>query len=176
MSKKEITGAGNLYCYDGKELKLKQPDVSISNGIVWTADAKTMYYIDTPEKAVFAYDFDAETGDISNKRVAFEIPEKYGYPDGMSIDEEGMPWIAHWAGRAVIRWDPETGEPVDKIKLPAPNVTSCAFGGNDLKTLYITTAREGLTEEQLEQYPLSGSLFKVECDVKGVEANIFKSR
>ncbi len=176
MSKKETSGAGNLYCFDGNELKLKIPGVSISNGIVWTADAKTMYYIDTPEKAVFAYDFDKENGNISNKKVAFKIPEEYGYPDGMTIDEEGMLWIAHWGGKAVIRWDPVTGKAIEKIEVPAPNVTSCAFVGDDLKTLFITTAGQGLTKEQVEQYPLSGSLFKIRLDVKGVWANSFKNQ
>jgi len=174
MSKKETKGAGNLYCFDGKRLILKQSSVSISNGIVWSADTKTMYYIDTPEQVVFAYDFDIDTGNITNRRVAFKIPENNGYPDGMTIDSDGMLWIAHWNGAAVICYDPSTGEELKKIEVPALNVTSCAFGGNDLKTLYITTAKQGLTEEQLEKYPLSGSLFSVECDAQGIQANVFK--
>ncbi|NPA37300.1 MAG: SMP-30/gluconolactonase/LRE family protein [Chlorobi bacterium] len=174
MSKKETTGAGNLYCFDGKELKLKLSGVSISNGIVWSHDAKTMYYIDTPEKKVFAFDFDNETGEISNKRTAFEIDEKHGYPDGMTIDEEGMLWIAPWGGKAVVRWNPDTGNIIEKTDIPAPHVTSCAFGGDDLDTLFITTAQKGLTTEQLEQYPLSGSLFFAKSNVKGVPAFSFR--
>jgi len=161
MSKKETKGAGNLYCYDGKELKLKIPEVSISNGIVWTADAKTMYYIDTPEMAVFAFDFDNTTGELSNRRIAIKVPKDAGYPDGMTIDNEGMLWVAMWNGAAVIRFNPSTGKMMEKTEMPALNITSCAFGGNDMKTLYITTARQGLTEKQLEQYPMSGSLFSV---------------
>jgi sugar lactone lactonase YvrE len=172
MSKKETKGAGNLYSFNGKELRLKQPDVTISNGIVWSADTKTMYYIDTPEMAVFAYDFNKESGEISNRRIAFKVPETLGYPDGMSIDEEDMLWIALWNGAAVIRFNPATGEVLEKIELPALNVTSCAFGGEELKTLYITTAKQGMTEKQLEQYPLAGSLFVVECEVKGTPANM----
>ncbi len=172
MSKDEIKGAGNLYSFAGKKLRVKQPNVTISNGIVWSADAKTMYYIDTPEMAVFAYDFNKETGNISNRRIAFMIPESLGYPDGMSIDEEDMLWIAMWNGAAVVRFNPGTGEMLEKIDVPALNVTSCAFGGKELKTLYITTAKQGMTAKQFVQYPLSGSLFVVECDVKGTVGNM----
>ncbi len=175
MSKKETKGVGNLYCFDGKELSLKVSGVSISNGIVWTADAKTMYYIDTPEMVVFAFDFDNSTGEISNRRIVIEIPEGAGYPDGMTIDSEGMLWIAMWNGAAVIRFDPSTGKMIEKIEVPALNVTSCAFGGNNLDTLFITTAKEGVTEEQLKQYPLSGSLFSVKPGIKGVAAYAFKN-
>ncbi len=173
MSKKETKGAGNLYCFDGKKLMLKQSEVSISNGIVWSADSKTMYYIDTPEQVVFAYDFDVDTGNISNKRVAFSVPESNGYPDGMAIDHDGNLWVAHWNGAAVVCYDPATGKELEKVEVPALNVTSCAFGGKDLKTLYITTAKQGMTEDELEKYPLSGSLFSVDCNAKGVSANLF---
>ena len=174
MSKKETKRAGNLYCFDGKELVLKQHNVSISNGIVWSGDTKTMYFIDTPEKVVFAYDFDNKTGNITNRRVAFKIPENNGYPDGMAIDNDDNLWIAHWNGAAVICYDSSSGKELHKIEVPALNVTSCAFDGKDLKTLYITTAKQGLTDEQMKKYPLSGSLFRVKCNIKGVPANMFK--
>ncbi len=174
MSKQETKGAGNLYCFDGKELILKQPLVSISNGIVWTKDKKTMYYIDTPEQVVFAYDFDNETGNITNRRTAFKIPDNNGFPDGMTIDNEGNLWIAHWNGAAVICYDPLTGKELHKIEVPALNVTSCTFGGKDLNTLYITSAKQGMTEEQLQQYPLSGSLFAVNCEPGGVPPGVFR--
>ena len=176
MSKDEIKGAGNLYSFNGKKLKIKQPNVTISNGIVWSTDAKTMYYIDTPEMAVFVYDFNNETGNISNRRIAFSIPESLGYPDGMTIDEDDMVWIAMWNGAAVLRFNPNTGKIIEKIDVPALNVTSCAFGGNSRQTLYITTAKQGITNKQFEQYPLSGSLFVVECDVKGTVGNMITIR
>jgi len=176
MSKKETKGAGNLYCFDGKDLVLKESPVSISNGIAWSKDGKTMYYIDTPEQVVFAYDFDLATGNIKNRRIAFKVPEINGYPDGMTIDSDGNLWIAHWNGAAVICYDPHTGKEMHKIKVRALNVTSCSFGGKDLKTLYITSARQGLTEQQLKEYPLSGKLFSVECDSKGIPAYSFEMK
>ncbi|CAN5919839.1 SMP-30/gluconolactonase/LRE family protein [soil metagenome] len=147
---------------------------TISNGIVWTADRKTMYYIDTPTRQVTAYDYDHATGDISNPRVAVEVPEEAGNPDGMAIDAEDKLWVAHYGGHAVIRYDPETGERMQKIELSAPNVTSCAFGGEDLDTLYITTAREGMDEGELEKYPQSGGLFWVKPGVRGAVFTLFK--
>ncbi len=174
MNKNVVKDAGNLYAFDGHELTVKQANVTISNGIIWSTDGQTMYYIDTPEFAIFAYDFDLETGNLSNRRVAVKIPNQLGAPDGMTIDSEGMLWVAHWGGKAVICWNPESGEQIQRIEIPAPHVTSCAFGDENLQTLYITTAREGMTDQQLQQYPLSGSLFKIQLDEQGSKAGIFK--
>ena len=149
-------------------------DISISNGIVWSANRKTMYYIDTPTRTIKAYDYDDATGDLSNPRVVVEVPEEAGFPDGMSIDAEGKLWVAHYGGHSVIRWDPNNGRMMQKVELPAPNVTSCAFGGENLDVLYITTAREGLSEEQLREYPLSGGLFRVSPGVRGVPTNFYR--
>ncbi|MEN8123183.1 MAG: SMP-30/gluconolactonase/LRE family protein [Bacteroidota bacterium] len=175
MNKNVIEKAGNLYVFNGNNLELKQPEVTISNGIAWSIDHKTMYYIDTAEYAVFAYDFDYLSGVISNRRIAIKIPEDAGAPDGMTIDSNGMLWVAHWGGFAVRCWDPGTGKIVDEIDIPAPHVTSCTFGGENLNTLYITTASEGLSEAQIQQYPLSGAIFKVELNVKGVSNYLFKN-
>jgi sugar lactone lactonase YvrE len=170
MHQQAKEGAGKLYMFDGDSLLVKQPDVTISNGIVWDTNKNIMYYIDTPTQKVFAYDYAPETGEISNRRVVVKVPREKGSPDGMSIDAEGKLWVAHWGGHGVYRWDPETGKLMEKIEVPAPNVTSCAFGGKDLKTLYITTAKVGLSEKQLKKYPLSGSLFVIETDIKGAES------
>lgn len=148
--------------------------LTISNGIVWTADQKTMYLIDTPTSKVQAFDYDPATGNISNRRDAFRIPSSEGSPDGMTIDAEGKVWIALHGGGAVTRWDPATGSMLQKITVPAPQTTSCAFGGENLDTLYITTAREGLSEEQLEQCPHSGGLFAVKPGVRGIAASFFR--
>ena len=93
-----------------------------------------------------------------------------GTPDGMAIDEEGMLWIAHWGGFGVYRWNPFTGEHLDTIEVPVPNVTSCAFAGENLDQLIITTAQENLTEEQMKKYPQSGDVFLAKPGVKGVKA------
>lgn len=149
-------------------------DVSISNGIVWTADRKRMYYNDTPTLTVQVFDYNDETGDISNRSIAFNIPGGHGYPDGMSIDAEGMLWIAMWGTGSINRYDPQSGALLHQVKVPASHTTSCAFGGPDLKTLYITTARAELSDEQLSEYPQSGDLFVAEVDVAGVLANVYR--
>jgi sugar lactone lactonase YvrE len=149
-------------------------DVSISNGIVWTEDRKTMYYNDTPTGTVQVFDYDDATGNISNRNIAFRIPEEQGSPDGMAIDSEGMLWIAMWGGGSVNRYDPLSGALLQQVKVPAPHTASCAFGGKDMKTLYITTARVELTAAELERYPTSGDVFAAEAGVAGVPANVYQ--
>lgn len=170
-------GAAVLYRmeHDGR-IEQVLDNLSVSNGIVWTADRNTMYFIDTPTRKVKAFAYDQGKGTISNERIAFAIPESEGKPDGMTIDESGRLWIALYGGSGVGCWDPETGEMLAKVKVPAPHTTSCAFGGERLDTLYITTARDGLEKDQLQQYPLSGGIFAVKPDAKGVPANFFISR
>jgi sugar lactone lactonase YvrE len=167
---------GSLYRLD-RDLSVHTmlTNVSISNGIVWTADLKTMYFIDTTPCTVTAFDYDNATGNISNPRIVIQVPEEMGSPDGMSIDSEGMLWIAHWGGGAVRRWNPKTAEVLETIKVPAPNTTSCAFAGDNLDELYITSARGPLTPQQLEQNPHSGGLFRVKVGVKGTLTHRFKS-
>jgi sugar lactone lactonase YvrE len=148
-------------------------EVGTSNGIVWSLDKKTMYYIDTNTGKVVAYDYDNCTGDISNPRDAVVIPEGTGAPDGSTMDSDGMIWIAHWGGSRVTRWNPVTGELLCKVEIPAKLVTSCAFGGKNLDTLYITTAKDGLAEKELQEYPTSGGLFVVKPGVRGIKANLF---
>ncbi|MEL7530039.1 MAG: SMP-30/gluconolactonase/LRE family protein [Bacteroidota bacterium] len=176
MSMKNEGPVGALYRIeaDGQSEKMVSP-VSISNGIIWSLDQKTMYYIDTGLGNVRAYDYDIESGDITNERVIIEVPGSLGYPDGMTIDAEGKLWIALWNGHAVSRWDPDTGKLLQTIEVPALNVTSCAFGGPDLETLYITSARIATTLEQLETYPAAGGVFTVKPGVKGVPSPVFKT-
>lgn len=174
MALDERDGAAVLYRFDGdKKLHLMFDGASISNGIVWNSSRTKMYYVDSPTRQVVCFDYNNDTGAISNKRVAVEINID-GFPDGMAIDAEDKLWTALWGGHAVARWDPETGELLQKITVDAPHVSACAFGGPDLKTLYITTARKGLNAEQLEQYPLSGGLFHAIPGVKGVPAAFYK--
>ena len=160
---------------NGEALKMID-SVTISNGIVWTADTTTMYYIDTPTSKIMAYDYDLNTGAISNERIAVEVSIEDGYPDGMTIDSEDMLWVGLWNGNAVARFNPITGELLSKVDVPAHNVTACAFGGENLDILYITTARLDMTQQELESLPLSGSLFKVVPGVKGVKASFFGSK
>jgi len=170
-------GRAALYRIDADyRWKTMIDEVTISNGIVWSPDKTRMYYIDTPTQKVTGYDYDNETGKISNPEVTVTIPDSLGYPDGSTMDSEGMLWIAMWGGQAVTRWNPETGALLERIRVPALNVTSCAFGGKNLETLFITSAKAGMSEEQLEQFPQSGGLFKVKPGVKGMKASFFKTR
>ena len=170
---KQQAGALYLLDADGSVHKMIE-NVSTSNGIVWSLDATRMYYIDTPTRKVMAWNYNNTTGEISNPKTAIEVPQELGYPDGMTIDADGNVWIALWGGAAVACWNPETGELLRTIDVPAKNVTSCAFGDDDLGTLYITTARQGTSEEELEQFPHAGGVFKIRPGVKGVEAFFFK--
>lgn len=169
MHTAEVAKVAGLYCvHPDLKVEKKLSGISISNGIVWSPDHRRMYYIDTPTSSVQSFLYRKETAGIIFERIVVKAPEDTGMPDGMAIDREGMLWICHWGGYGVYRWDPGTGELMDKIELPAPNVTSCAFGGADLSTLFITTAREGLTPEEIARYPLSGGLFEVQLPIGGI--------
>lgn len=167
----------NLYMLEEKgQAKLKKDSVTISNGIVWTKDKTIMYYIDTPTAEIKAYDYDDATGHISNERIAVKVNDSLGYPDGMTIDENDNLWVGMWNGNAVIQFDPKTGKVLSKVEVPAHNVTSCAFGGDNLNVLYITTASLDMSAEEQKLFPLAGSIFKVALQVKGVESNFFKHK
>ena len=167
-------GSGALYRMDAGGAITMETGINCSNGIVWTKDKRTMYYTDTPTREIVAYDFNPKTGDISNRRVVVSVPDGMGYPDGMTIDENDMLWVAHWGGYGIYNWNPKTGQLIGKIGVPAPNITSCAFGGEKLDTLFITCASNGMSKEQLAKYPLSGSLFYCVPGAKGVKASVIK--
>jgi len=169
-------GAGKLYRLDPDlSLHTMLDSVTISNGLVWTSDSSNFYYIDTPTGRVDAYDYDHESGNISNCRTAVKIPDGQGGPDGMTIDSEDMVWVAHWGGSCVTRWNPLTGELLETVEVPgAKQITSCALGGPDLDDLYITSASIGLNDEGLEEQPNAGNLFRLKVNARGVPACGFK--
>jgi sugar lactone lactonase YvrE len=172
-----INSRASLYRLD-HDLKINKmlDSITVSNGICWSPDKTKMYYIDTPTMKVRVFDYDDESGNISNEKTAVEIPAGMGGPDGMTIDSEGNLWICLWGGACVGCFDPETGELLRKIDVPAKNVTSCAFGGRELKTLFITTASISMSPEDTARYPLAGNLFTIDLDVKGVPAFFFNDR
>ncbi len=176
MSLTEEPHAGSLYVLSPNLSVTKKIErTTISNGMAWSPDHKTYYYIDTPTMQVVAYDYNEASGEISNKRVAITVPQEEGYPDGMTIDTEGMLWIAHWDGWQVARWNPHTGEKMHTIKLPVARVSCCTFGGETMEDLYITTAKKELTEEEQKAQPLAGALFIVKnCGYKGMAPYDFK--
>lgn len=120
------------------------------------------------------FDFDLNSGTLSNGRKLVEIDKEEGSPDGMTIDAEDNLWIALYGGAAVVCHNSEDGRRLAKLELPAPNITSCAFGGEKLNELYVTSARQGMQPADLEKFPRSGSVFKVNVPVKGVVGNYFK--
>lgn len=161
---------GSLWCIE--------PDLScrkvlarqcIPNGIVWNAAGDTMYYVDSGRSCIEAYRYDRPTGHIRLERTAVRVPQRYGVPDGMTIDADDNLWVAHWGGYGVYVWNPANGVLLDKIDVPVPNVASCTFGGKNRDRLFITTARAGLTAGERERYPLSGSLFAADVKTKAGE-------
>jgi sugar lactone lactonase YvrE len=147
-------------------------DVTISNGLGWSPDHETMYYIDSPTHRIDMFDFEVETGSVSNRRSLVELSRAWGLPDGMTVDEEGFLWVAFWDGSAVRRIAPD-GRVASVVELPVSRVTSCAFGGDDLADLYVTTARNGLSEAELRSQPSAGGLFRLHPPVRGLPPHAF---
>ena len=166
MDEKAPTGA--LYSFDGQTVTQLLDSIRISNGLTWSPDYKTFYHIDTPTREVQAYDYDLSTGQIANPRVMITVPDTLGWPDGMTSDAKGNLWIAMWGGARVTCWNPNTGQLLEQIPLPAKNITSCIFGGSNLIELYITSARTGLGQADFTTYRYSGSLMRVKTKVEGL--------
>ena len=158
-------GAGAFYRLDPDgSLHTMLTDVSVSNGLGWSPDGATMYYVDTHTGGVDAFDHDPETGELTDRRRLVDVER--GWPDGLTVDAEGNLWLALWDGWAVRRYTPD-GRLTDTVELPAQRITSCAFGGADLSTLYITSARAGLGDDVLAGQPHAGSLFALDAGVAG---------
>lgn len=172
MARDQAPGAGALYCLDlDGEARMVLDGVTVSNGLAWSPDGRTMHYIDTPTQRVDAFCFDPLTGGIEDRRPEIHIPTEAGAPDGMTIDAEGGLWIALWGGSAVHRYLDGRLERV--IQLPVSQPTSCCFAGEGLDELYVTSARQGLSEGQLRTEPLAGALFRVLPGVQGLAPAVF---
>lgn len=174
MNEKEASGA--LYSFDGNAVTRLLGNIRISNGLAWSPDHKIFYYIDTPTLEVKAFDYDLASGKIANPRAAIQVSKALGFPDGMTADTQGNLWIAMWGGAQVTKWNPKTGALLDRIPVPALQPSCPVFGGKDMNELYVTSARVGMDEAQLNEYPLSGGVFKIETDVAGMETFVFRAR
>jgi len=145
-----------------------------SNGLAWSLDGRTMFHADTTTHRIDCYDFDVATGEHSNRRTILTFPtdktapDYGGRPDGATMDSEGMYWVAMFEGGRVLRISP-AGEILREIKLPVRCPTSVCFGGPDLRTLYITSASQGRSSEEIAQYPHTGKVLSVRLDVAGRE-------
>ncbi len=159
---------GELYCIrSGQDSEPMLGVMTIPNGLAWPADGETLFHIDTPTQSLRAFAFDPAAGALGSPRIACAFPQDWGAPDGMCIDSEDMVWIAFWGGACVRRINPRNGDLLDRIDLPAPHVTSCCLGGEDLRDLYITSARQGLDPAALAAAPQSGSVFRVRVAIPG---------
>lgn len=166
-----VSNSGALYCIDEDlSCRTMATEITIANTICWSPDASTMYTTDTATGTMFAYDFEIGTGAISNKRDFARFDR--GHPDGSTVDAEGYLWNARWDGSCVVRFAPDGS--VDRvIEVPAAQVTNCTFGSSDLSTLYITTARYELSEQDLKATPDAGNIFAMNTDVRGLADNRF---
>jgi sugar lactone lactonase YvrE len=167
--------SGSLYRLDPDlNVTKMRSEVVCSNGMGWSPDGKTMYHTESFRYAIYAFDFDPSTGDISNRRVFATVDQKSGaFPDGLTVDENGFVWSVHNVVGKVVRYSPE-GMIVSEVEVPVPRPCGCTFGGEDHNRLYITTARETLTDETLREIPLCGSVFVVEPGVRGFPEPLFK--
>lgn len=139
--------------------------LNITNGVVWSPDSRVLYVADSMIQRIFAFDYDLDTGSLANRRV-FSAIEDLGYPDGAAVDSAGYVWSARWDGHCVARFAPD-GALDYVVPIPASNVTSCAFGGHDLATLYVTTARLDVAPEVLRRYQQQGGVFAFRPGVAG---------
>jgi sugar lactone lactonase YvrE len=161
MALAETPGAAALYRFAGGVLERVLDDVTLSNGLGWSSDGSRMYYVDSPTQRIDVFDYDGGAGSIANRRPFAEIDGADGIPDGLAVDDDGCVWVALWGGRAVRRYSPE-GALVDVVHLPAEHVTACCFGGDDLRSLFITTAAP------------DGSVFVTDAGVAGPPAQRFQ--
>lgn len=172
---------GTLYSFDSVDLTVKshKSGLNISNGMSWSPDGRTMFFIDSYSRKIYSFDFSPQDGALSNEQTFLDfstnpVYKDCGDPDGMTVDIEGKLWVACWDGGRVLNIDPETGALIRQVRLPAVRTTSCCFGGPNYDELFVTSAWCGLTEEQRKAEPLSGSVFKITgLGVKGFPAHLF---
>ncbi len=170
MAYAETPHAGTLYRLNtDRSVERILTGVTISNGLQWSRDGSTVFYSDTGTGRVDAFDFDADTGTFSGRRPFVALDGAKGAPDGLAIDEEDGLWVALWGGGAVHRYDVH-GSLSEVVELPVPKVTACTFGGDDLRTLFITTSRLGSSAEEL---PEAGAVFSVRAGVRGAVPHAF---
>ena len=139
---------------------------AVGNGPAFSPDGMTMYFADTMASRILVYELVPELGEVRARRVFATMGGKSGFPDGMTVDAQGFLWVAHWGGARISRYDPD-GAIERVVPMTVPNVTSVAFAGAELTTLYITTAREGMTPAQLDAAPEAGGLFRLETAIQG---------
>lgn len=162
---------GSLYRLDGRGCVAMEHGIRIPNSLCWSPDGRTMYFADSLARTVFAYPFDTASGELGARRV-FAAVTAPAIPDGATVDRDGFVWCAHYDGWRIVRFAPD-GRVDRTLELPVQRPTSCQFGGPDLRTLYITTARQKLTPQELAGQPLAGALLALDLDVTGLPESRF---
>lgn len=171
MAADDSPGVGKLWCLQPTlRPEVQREGLTIPNGIAWSRDGCTCYHIDSPTRRVEAFAVDPVDGTLSASRVLREFTPAEGYPDGMTLDAAGHLWIALWDGWSVVRIDAVTGATLATLKVPVQRPSSCAFGGPKLDTLYITSARIGLSDAELAEQTLAGHVFVAHPGVTGLPA------
>jgi len=170
-----------LYCLERGRVSKRAGGATVSNGLAWSPDRRTMYWADTSAHAIYAFDFDVASGAISKRRVFARFPARAGgapldgyggRPDGAAVDEEGRLWVAMYEGQRLVRLD-AGGRLEAELKLPVRCPTMPCFGGADLRTLYITTARQRRPADELAAQPWAGCVLELRVDVPGLPANFY---
>jgi sugar lactone lactonase YvrE len=181
MAQDETPGAGALYRISADsgsatiEVQRVLSKVTVSNGMGWSPDGETMYYVDSPTGRVDAFTFRGRTGDVEQRRPFVNIPVEEGEPDGLTVDSEGCVWVAVWGGWEVRRFTPH-GELDSVVRLPVQYPTSCTLGGTDLRDLYITTSSFRVDPSERSKQPLAGGIFSARAPVSGMAADRFAVR
>ena len=171
----EAEPVGELYRLDpGSRLNPVVTNVTVSNGLGWSPDGSRMYYADSPLRRIDVFDYDPATGEALARRAFADLSEAEGVPDGLTVDADGCVWVAMWGGSALRRFTPD-GQPNAVLPVPVSQPTSCAFGGPGLADLYITSARVGLTDDQLAAQPLAGRLLHVRPGPVGLPSTTAKA-
>jgi sugar lactone lactonase YvrE len=169
-----VAPSGAFYAYEaGGRCVRHELGFAVTNGPAWSLDGRTLFINDTVNGQVFAWDFDPGSGAIANRRLWLRFAPTDGLPDGMTLDAHGRLWIAHWGGRCVTCHDVASAAELQRIELPVSQVTNVAFGGPDLRTLFVSSARVGLTPAQLAAEPLAGGLFAIDVQAPGLLAPRF---
>lgn len=159
---------GGLYRVD-PDLSVHRMDtgITLSNGIGWSPDNRTMYYCDSRPGRIYAYDYDLAAGAIENRRLFVDFNGRKGRPDGCTVDAEGGLWVAEISAAQIVRFDP-AGKEVSTLAVPVSRPTSVMFGGKDLRTLFITSMQHGLSPEELAREPQAGGVFAADVGVAGL--------
>jgi sugar lactone lactonase YvrE len=162
-------GTGSLYCFNAEhELSKAVEGIEIPNSLAWSPDDKTMYFADTFRRQIYAYDFDLDRGRLGDRRTFAEFGASEGAPDGSTVDADGFLWTAVYRGGALHRYAPD-GRLDRVVKLPMSQPTSCAFGGAGLDVLYVTSASQNLTADELAREPYAGAIIAINVGARGLE-------